>query len=799
MSLESGGEPAARRHVRGVGLTLFLLAAIALLTPIASEQAIGRVGLLLVAAGVLEGYDGFRRSRLADARAAWQNAVITLLTGVLVLNATTFAPGAFVLLLFGWFLFDGVRHGARGIRAWRAGVPLDPRTWALPATGNLIAAALLLTLRERVLPLAVAVTAAQHILGAAWNVLASPVLAHTDAGDSALLDLGLHEHPELVGLVDRMEEEEVARGRFDYEWIAGFTATLFALHLARMGLDRSVLGVLSPAVAVAGDFLIAVLLAALVVVPVRLGVRKVTRPVERYAWSLALGTSPGQATRIARRVARFWLEARLRFAVRLRLARYSAPTALRRGLRIGLPASAVIAATVPVWGMSWYFDTENWAAGMWNSWAEARTDTWREAMVHAVSAAMPVGTGASAFAVAPPGLPTSGDFAFLVIGDTGEGDASQHVLRDALLRAAAQPGVRFVVLSSDVVYPTGSMRHYEHNFWLPFMGVRVPVYAIPGNHDWYDALEGFAATFLEPRAARAAMRARIEADQQLSSTTDADVERLIATAARLGREYGVPVAGQRAPFFQVQTDDFALIAVDTGVARRVDEAQWSWLVEALGAARGKFVMVVLGHPFYAGGSLQATPDEGPVGPAVLVEPHPRGLDDLHHLLRTHQVSMAMAGDTHDLEYYRETRPDGPPLHHWVNGGGGAYLSFGTALAWPAQPATSTWAHYPSRRDVYAKIDAATPFWKRPAWWWTRELGAWPFSAEWLSALFDSNEAPFYQSFVEVRVEPSQGRVRVLPWGVHGRLRWTDLESSADLPAGGAPRDGLVEWTIPWAR
>ena len=68
----------------------------------------------------------------------------------------------------------------------------------------------------------------------------------------------------------------------------------------------------------------------------------------------------------------------------------------------------VIAATVPVWGMSWFFDTENWAAGMWNSWAEARTDTWREAMVRAVSAALPAGHGAQAFAVAPPGIQRAG-------------------------------------------------------------------------------------------------------------------------------------------------------------------------------------------------------------------------------------------------------------------------------------------------------------------------------------------------------------------------------------------------------
>ena len=62
------------------------------------------------------------------------------------------------------------------------------------------------------------------------------------------------------------------------------------------------------------------------------------------------------------------------------------------------------------------------------------------------------------FRVAPEGLDGSVPFSFVVIGDTGEGDVSQHVLRDSLIRASAADDVRFVVLSSDVVYPTGAMR-----------------------------------------------------------------------------------------------------------------------------------------------------------------------------------------------------------------------------------------------------------------------------------------------------------------------------------------------------
>ncbi|WP_291983648.1 metallophosphoesterase [Luteitalea sp.] len=784
------GAPApARRHVRGVGIALFALAGLALITPIATDSAMGRVGLLLLIAGLLEVYDGFRRSRDADARAAWVNGAGTMLIGVVVLNSTTLVTSAFLIVLGAWFFVDALRYARRGVAVARGHATLPWRAWAFPLLGNLTVALVILLLRERVLPLTIAITAFLRILGAAWNVLAAPVLASTDAGDTALVDLGLHDNPALVRMADRLEEEEVARGSFDREWIVGFTATLFALHAGRMGFDGSLLAAVSPAVAVLGDWFIALLVAAFVVTPARLSFRKLTRPLERYAWSVSIGDSPLWVARYGQRVARFWLEARLRFAIRVRQARYSPRAALRRGLRIGLPAAAVIAATVPVWGMSWYFDTENWAAGVWNSWAEARTDTWREAMVRAVMAAEPVGAGASAFAVTPEGLPPASDFSFIVIGDTGEGDASQHVLRDSLLTAAGQPDVKFVVVSSDVVYPTGAMRNYEANFWLPFKGVRVPVYAIPGNHDWYDALEGFAATFLTPSAAKVAMRARIEADERITSTTDADIEALVAKAGFLGREYRVPVGRQRAPFFQVQTETFALIAVDTGVARRVDDAQWAWLEGALDAARGKFVMVVLGHPLFAGGTYQADPDDD----------DPTGLAALHALLRSHGVSIVMAGDTHDLEYYVEQpqRRGMSTMHHWVNGGGGAYLSFGTALAWPASPATTTWAHYPGYRDVRAKIGGETPWWKRPAWWWTRDLGAWPFTAEWLSALFDSNEAPFFQSFVEVRVEPTARRVRVRPWGVHGRLRWRDLHASADLPAGGAQPSDQVEWVLPW--
>ena len=99
--------------------------------------------------------------------------------------------------------------------------------------------------------------------------------------------------------------------------------------------------------------------------------------------------------------------------------------------------------------------------------------------------------------------------------------------RNQVLRAAGRDEVKFVVIASDVMYPTGAMKDYEANFYLPLMGVEQPVFAIPGNHDWFNALDGFAANLMPADTARAAIDARVEEDLSLSSTTGDRIDRLI--------------------------------------------------------------------------------------------------------------------------------------------------------------------------------------------------------------------------------------------------------------------------------
>jgi len=763
--------------VNGFALTLAGLGLVALAAPLGdAEHPLQRVGTLLTLAGGLEVLHGVRDANAATLRRAVTSGIITVLMGLAVINAPFIAGSALLIFLAVSFALDAIGHATA---AWRA-TERRPRLVAgAAAAGDLTVAALLLATGEVSVTWLIAVAAALRMFGIAWTIAVTPVHVADDAGRTVLDDLGLADRPEAAALLEQVVEEERRRAPSDRRWTLAFIATLFAIHIARMRPDGSLLGFVAPAIAVLGDMLLAILFTLAVLGPVVLSLRRSTRWIERRVW--VWYTPVGRhGTSWPHRAATAWLRYRLRIAIRLREARYSVPSALARSLATGLPVAAIIAASVPVWGMSWFFDTENWVSGMWNSWAESRTDSWRAAMVQAVAGGAPA--GATTFAVNPPGA-ASGDFAFIVIGDPGEGDASQHVLRDQLLAVAGHDDVRFVVISSDVVYPNGSMIDYEAKFWLPFKGVKKPVYAIPGNHDWYDALEAFLATFVEAGAARAAMHARAEADLRLTSSTSARIDGLIADADRLRRAYEVPTGFQRGPFFEIQTDRFALVAIDTGIVRRIDREQRAWLEAALERARGKTTMAVLGHPFYAGGHAM-TDGDGEFA-------------ELKRQLLDRGATILMAGDTHDLEYYADPPPPGAPaVHYFVNGGGGAYLSFGTALAWPPRPPTAAWAYYPDRDAVAGKIGSRTPWWKRPAWWWTTRFGAWPFSAEWLSAAFDYNVAPFFQSFVEVRVEPSSNRVRLWPHGVNGRLRWRDLSHSPLSTSSGAGEQGFVEWIVP---
>ena len=204
-------------------------------------------------------------------------------------------------------------------------------------------------------------------------------------------------------------------------------------------------------------------------------------------------------------------------------------------------------------------------------------------------------------------------------------------------------------------------------------------------------------------------------------------------------------------------------------------------------------MAIVGHPRFAGGH-----DIPPTAEGGNVSDSSEKFAALYQLLVKHNVRIAMAGDTHDFEYYKErigSDETDRVMHHFVNGGGGAYLSIGTALDFPAQPPVADWAFYPRTDRLRAKMNAEMPLWKQPFWQWIKWLNAWPVSVEALSGLFDFNRAPFFQSFMEIRVERTKRRIVLVLYGVDGPLHWRDLQiGGAALPAS-ETADDPVEFIV----
>jgi hypothetical protein len=80
----------------------------------------------------------------------------------------------------------------------------------------------------------------------------------------------------------------------------------------------------------------------------------------------------------------------------------------------------------------------------------------------------------------------------------------------------------------------------------------------------------------------------------------------------------------------------------------------------------------------------------------------------------------------------------------------------------------------------------------------KQLGAWPSAPEALASVFDFNRVPFFQSFVEVRLEGSANAVRLLLYGANGRLRWHDLQVYGHVIPDRQDARAFVEFTFPLA-
>jgi hypothetical protein len=432
-------------------------------------------------------------------------------------------------------------------------------------------------------------------------------------------------------------------------------------------------------------------------------------------------------------------------------------------------------------------------------------------------------------------------FNFAIIGDPGEGDDSQlYPLRPErwkkkeAIRQAIQGGAPadlapdfleallnladFAIISSDVVYPAGELMDYERAVYRPYHGMDIPIYAIPGNHDWYDDLHGFLLNFTYPAAHEpggllqrelAAMPWGAWFSPQLWWNQVAWLRRRYQLET-LGGLPGRPETQQRLSFFELAFEEAPLtvLGLDNGVIGSIDDRQYAWLERRLRQARetDHLIVVLVGMPLYVDARFAGQQQPSPV---TLVRGRiSYGMREIYELLRRYKVDLVIGGDTHAYQRYEVhyIAEDGQPatMHHIVNGGGGAYLTWPIDFAWPlewagerrlrrdmvyqslgedahGQPATiyddvSMVDLFPSAAQMLAKFSDPKTYAVDPehAGWLARRQSAFQkwytrFAlARGLTNALDHDQQPLLQSYVTVQMrrdpqDYSRWTLVLVPW------------------------------------
>jgi hypothetical protein len=260
----------------------------------------------------------------------------------------------------------------------------------------------------------------------------------------------------------------------------------------------------------------------------------------------------------------------------------------------------------------------------------------------------------------------------LLLGDTGDASQAQRAVALHLAGRAARPGssmgthsVAAILIESDIVYPAGAWDEYVFKFASPYselLAAELPIYAIPGNHDWNDgSLIGFMRTFCGasgvpssvPDARAAAVRPgwrRLVAQSLWHPRATQSVD-----APTLAPSGTAP--SQQAPYFALDIGGALFIGIDTGLDGVIDTNQARWLVQLVESRPDVPKLIFSGKPLIVKGARQPctfTPSPGTPATHVDSKNFPglsyQSVDDIIRHPMSGFVA-AMGGDVHNYERY----------------------------------------------------------------------------------------------------------------------------------------------------
>ena len=269
------------------------------------------------------------------------------------------------------------------------------------------------------------------------------------------------------------------------------------------------------------------------------------------------------------------------------------------------------------------------------------------------------GYGEDLIGDAPPAPPyTEGDYRdedgalwFDYAADVGEGFDATYTVAWLLGRETLELGRdgeahptrrgRLLVLGGDQVYPGASWQGYSARFTGPFKAAlphlpryEVPhLYAIPGNHDWYDGLTSFMRLFTQ------------------------------------GGWIGAWRTRQRRSYFALRlSEKWWLWGVDTQFDTYIDGPQLEYFLKASGdLEQGHRVILATAKPSWVAARPRSDPkvnEEGSWATVSFLEEKVIGGSE-------GEVAVTVSGDRHHYAHYARESGEGPE-HRITAGGGGAH-------------------------------------------------------------------------------------------------------------------------------
>ena len=292
----------------------FAFSALAFFAPVWPGNSIEpHLGGLLTWVAIIEIYDSFRRSIAASRKSAQKSGAFSLLMGFLLLNAELFQNKALYVFIIIVFVLDAGRYFYQFYKETRD----TPFYWfnLVACIGNLLLLLALVLLESKGEAWALSIAVSIRMVGVGINLLVAKAGV---VGEDVVSAIGLSEGPYVREIAEKIEKEETAAAPYDRNWITTFIILLFVIHIGRMGLDRSYLGLLSPGVATIGDLVIALVIAYAIIGPLRFGLLKISSAMEKPLWKwVSKVDEKEQKKSIIRNIVYFWLTNRMRTEIRL--------------------------------------------------------------------------------------------------------------------------------------------------------------------------------------------------------------------------------------------------------------------------------------------------------------------------------------------------------------------------------------------------------------------------------------------------------------------------------------------------